>query len=91
MMEYYVERGTKEVHVAEMQSEIGKDLDLITKVSMMEIARDYDVNLHTETKLVEVCEDYFLVEKVSGQEKIDFDLGFVCLACELRHHLWKAW
>jgi 2,4-dienoyl-CoA reductase-like NADH-dependent reductase (Old Yellow Enzyme family)/thioredoxin reductase len=79
VMEYYAERGAKEVCVIEMQSEVGKDLDLITKASMMDIAREYGVKLHTETKLVEVGKDYFLVEKATGRDRIEFDLGFVCL------------
>ena len=79
VMEYYAERGAKEVHVVEMQGEVGKDLDLITKVSMMEIAKKYKVKLHLNTKLTTVKEQSFIVEKNGELEEISFDLGFVCL------------
>lgn len=79
VMEYYAERGAKSVHIVEMQSELGKDLDLITKVSMMEIARKYGVKIYLETKLIEVGPDYFLIENNEKKAKISFDLGFVCL------------
>lgn len=79
VMEYYAERGAKAVHIVEMQPELGKDLDLITKISMMEIARKYGVHMHVQTKLIEVGANYFIVEKNGKEAKISFDLGFVCL------------
>ncbi|MHC5249466.1 oxidoreductase [Enterococcus sp. LJL90] len=80
VVEYYAERGAKKVTIVEMQNQLGKDLDLITKLSMMEIVKDYGVIAHTETKLLEVCGDHFVVELPSGElENLYFDLGFVCL------------
>ncbi|MBP1046725.1 NADH:flavin oxidoreductase [Enterococcus sp. BWM-S5] len=80
MVEYYAERGAKAVSIVEMQPELAKDLDLITKLSMMEIVRDYDVNVYTSTKLMQVNADHFKVELPTGEEKeLFFDLGFVCL------------
>lgn len=80
VVEYYAERGAKKVSIVEMQGELGKDLDLITKLSMMEIVNDYGVHSYTSTKLMAVAEDHFVVELPSGEQKeLHFDLGFVCL------------
>lgn len=79
VVEYYAERGAKKVTIVEMQSELGKDLDLITKLAMMEIINDYDVKVLVETKLVQVNENSFLVEKNGEIIDLSFDLGFVCL------------
>lgn len=80
VVEYYAERGAKKVSIVEMQGELGKDLDLITKLSMMEIVNDYGVNVYTSTRLLEVKEDRFIVEKSDGKlEELSFELGFVCL------------
>ena len=79
VVEYYAERGAKKVSIVEMQGELGKDLDLITKLAMMEIVEEYGVEVHVETKLTEVKENSFLVEKDGELLEIPFDLGFVCL------------
>lgn len=80
VMEYYAERGAAKVSIVEMFPELGKDLDLITKLSMMEIVEKYQVNVHTSTKLTQVNENAFLVEDANGNMKeLSFDLGFVCL------------
>ncbi|MGC6768245.1 FAD-dependent oxidoreductase [Enterococcus sp. LJL51] len=80
VVEYYAERGAKKVSIVEMQPELGKDLDLITKLAMMEIVRDYDVQVYTSTKLTQVSKDHFTVELPNGEIKeLFFDLGFVCL------------
>ena len=79
VMEYYAKRGAKAVHLVEMQSDLGTDLDLVTKVSMMEIIREYGVRVDVHTKLLEVGEHYFRVEKDGKQKEIVFDLGFICL------------
>lgn len=79
VVEYYAERGAKKVSIVEMQAEIGKDLDLITKLAMMEIVEEYGVEVHVETKLMEVKENSFVVEKAGELVELPFDLGFVCL------------
>lgn len=79
VVEYYAERGAKKVSIVEMQGEIGKDLDLITKLAMMEIVEQYGVEVHVETKLMEVKESSFVVEKDGELVELPFDLGFVCL------------
>lgn len=79
VVEYYAERGAKSVSIVELQPEIGKDLDLVTKISMFDMMKKHDVKQYTSTALVEVCEDYFVVEQNGEQIKLAFDLGFVCL------------
>lgn len=79
VVEYYAERGANSVSIVELQSEIGKDLDLITKISMFDMMEKHHVKQFTSSALVEVCDNHFVIE--SNQEKmtLPFDLGFVCL------------
>lgn len=80
VVEYYAENGAKKVQIVEMVDQLGKDLDVITKLGMMEIVRDYNVEVHTSTKLMEVQKDHFIVENSDGQKlELPFDLGFICL------------
>ncbi|MDU5334083.1 FAD-dependent oxidoreductase [Enterococcus sp.] len=80
VVEYYAENGAKKVHIVEMVDQLGKDLDVITKLGMMEIVRDYNVEVHTSTKLMEVQKDHFIVENSEGKQlELPFDLGFICL------------
>lgn len=79
VVEYYAERGAKKVQIVEMQNEVGKDLDIITKLAMDEIIEKYQVAVHVETKLVQVKKHSFIVQKPEGIQELSFDLGFVCL------------
>jgi NADPH-dependent 2,4-dienoyl-CoA reductase/sulfur reductase-like enzyme len=80
VVEYYAERGAAKVSIVEMQRELGKDLDLITKLAMMEIVEKYKVNVYTSTKLTQVNKSDFLVEDENGcMINLNFDLGFICL------------
>jgi len=78
VVEFFAERKAK-VTIVEMMPMLGRDLDVITKVSMMSIIKEYNVNVNTSTALVEVASDHFKVKKGETQENIDFDYGFVCL------------
>ncbi len=80
IVEYYAERGAKKVTIVEMQPELGKDLDMITRVSMMQIVKDFNVEVLCSTMLKEVKADTFLVQFPDGEEKeLNFTLGFICL------------
>ncbi|MCB5953456.1 FAD-dependent oxidoreductase [Enterococcus sp. CWB-B31] len=79
VVEYYAERGAKKVSIVEMQTELGKDLDVITKLAMMEIVEEYGVEAYVSTKLMEVNESSFTVETDGKTAELSFDLGFVCL------------
>lgn len=78
VVEFFAERKAK-VSIVEMLPLLGKDLDVITKLSMMKIIKDYNVEVHTETMLVEVTSDHFKVKKNDKEEDLYFDYGFVCL------------
>jgi pyruvate/2-oxoglutarate dehydrogenase complex dihydrolipoamide dehydrogenase (E3) component len=79
VVEYYAERGAEEVSIIEMMPLLGKDLDMITRISMMKMVEEQEVNVHTETALTEVCSDRFKVKHGEQEFEIPFDLGFVCL------------
>ncbi|NLM68285.1 MAG: FAD-dependent oxidoreductase, partial [Enterococcus sp.] len=80
IVEYYAERGAKKVTIVEMQPELGKDLDFITKISMLKIVKDFEVEVLTNTMLTEVKESSFVVKKENGEiEELPFSLGFICL------------
>ena len=78
VVEFFAERKAK-VSIVEMMPMLGRDLDVITKVSMMSIIKEYNVDVNTSTALVEVASDHFKVKKGEKQENVDFDYGFVCL------------
>lgn len=80
IVEYYAERGAKKVTIVEMQPELGKDLDFITKISMLKIVNDFEVEVRTNTMLTEVKANSFVVKKEDGHmEELPFSLGFICL------------
>lgn len=79
VVEHYATNNAKEVSIVEMQEHIGKDLDLITKISMDEMMTKHDVNQLTQSQLIEVHNDHFLVKRNNEIQRLDFDLGFVCL------------
>jgi len=78
VVEFFAERKAK-VSIIEMMPMIGRDLDVITKVDMMSIIKEYDIDVNTSTALVEVTSDHFKVKKGDTEENIDFDYGFVCM------------
>ena len=78
VVEFFAERKAK-VSIVEMMPMIGRDLDVVTKISMMDIIKEYNVDVKTSTALVEVFSDHFKVGKGGHEENIDFDYGFVCL------------
>ncbi|MGM0240040.1 FAD-dependent oxidoreductase [Enterococcus sp. AZ103] len=80
VVEYYAERGARKVSIVEMQGTVGKDLDMITRLAMMEVIEKYDVEVHTDTTLLEVRGDNFLVKMPNGEEReLPFTKGFVAL------------
>lgn len=68
-----------DVTIVERISEVGKDLDIVTKIGTMNILKKHDVNIMTDTSLTEVKEDCFVVEKDGELLELPFDYGFVCL------------
>lgn len=89
VVEYYAERGAKKVTIVDMQKELGKDLDLITKQAMMEIVDKYEVAVYLESQLTCVNDQSFTVEREGEQVDLTFDLGFVCLGMKAEAPLMK--
>ncbi|QIQ20228.1 NAD(P)/FAD-dependent oxidoreductase [Zophobihabitans entericus] len=80
VVEYFSESKAKDVSIVEMQSVIGKDLDIIGRISMMTMMKENKVNQLVDTTLLEVKENSFLVKDKEGkQSELPFDYGFVCL------------
>lgn len=78
VVEFFAEKEA-EVSIVEMLPMLGRDLDVITKLSMMDIIKKNNVDVNTGTALVEVASDHFKVKKDNSEQKLDFDYGFVCL------------
>jgi 2,4-dienoyl-CoA reductase-like NADH-dependent reductase (Old Yellow Enzyme family)/thioredoxin reductase len=78
VVEFFAERGAT-VSIVEMMPVLGKDLDVITRLSMMTMLKEHNVDVHTNTALVEVTKDHFKVKYEDRITTLDFDYGFVCL------------
>ena len=70
--EYFANRGASPT-IIEMMNQIGRDLDPVTK---------------SQTKLKEVHENYFILEKENQEIKVPFDYGFVCLGMKAYNPLY---
>ena len=70
--EYFANRGASPT-IIEMMNQIGRDLDPVTK---------------SQTKLKELHESYFIVEKENQEIKVPFDYGFVCLGMKAYNPLY---
>ena len=79
VVEFFAERGTK-VSIVEKLPMVGRDLDVITKIAMMDIIKKYGVKVYTNTSLMEVKENSFVVELENKETaELKFDYGFICL------------
>lgn len=78
VVEFFAERGA-EVTMVERMPVVGKDLDHITRISMMTMLKERNVDVRVETSLMEVAEDHFKVSYEGEESAIEFDYGFVCL------------
>ena len=79
VVEFFAERGAK-VSIVERLPMIGRDLDFITKIAMLNIVKDKNVKVYTNTSLMEVKENSFVVELENKETtELKFDYGFVCL------------
>ncbi|TFI74820.1 FAD-dependent oxidoreductase [Carnobacterium divergens] len=87
VVEYYAERHAESVSIVEMQPTLGKDLDMITRISMMDIIQRHGVATYTETALTQVNEASFTVMQQGEEVDIPFDLGFVCLGMKAERPL----
>ena len=74
VVEYYANRGAQ-CTVIELTSVIGRDLDLISKISINNLMRDKNVCQMKDTKLIEVKPHSFVTDK----SEVPFDIGVICL------------
>lgn len=77
-IEYFAPRHA-DCSIVEMMPMIGRDLDPVSKNATKALVEDHQVKVYTETKLMEVREDAFVVERNGKVEELPFDLGFICL------------
>ena len=85
--EYFANRGASPT-IIEMMNQIGRDLDPVTKSQTKEMMEKHHVKQMTQTKLKEVHESYFIVEKENQEIKVPFDYGFVCLGMKAYNPLY---
>ena len=78
VVEFTAPKGA-DVSIVEMMPAIGKDLDPVSKNDITNLMKKYHVNQLTETALLEVKENSFLVKGAEGEYELPFDYGFVCL------------
>lgn len=78
VVEYFAERGA-EVTMIERMPVVGKDLDHITRISMMTMLEKRNVDVHVNASLMEVSEGHFNINYEGQDETLKFDYGFVCL------------
>lgn len=78
VVEFFAPRNAK-VSIVEMQPVIGKDLDPVTKVQTATLIEKHNVLELTNTALLEVKDNSFVVRRNGEEEELEFDYGFVCL------------
>lgn len=79
VVEYFAPKGA-DTSVIEMMPAIGAGLDPITKVSIADLMKKYDVHQRPSTALQEVKPDCFVVKNPDGEiEEVPFDYGCICM------------
>lgn len=79
VVEYFAPKGANTT-VIEMMPAIGAGLDPITKVSIADLMKKYDVHQRPSTALQEVKPDCFVVKNPDGEiEEVPFDYGCICM------------
>lgn len=79
VVEYFAPRGAS-VSIVEMMPIIGNGIDPVSKAGTFNLMDKYGVKQMTNTALLEVKADTFLVKNPDGaEEELPFDYGFVCL------------
>ena len=77
--EWCVNAGAASVDIVEMLPVIGRDLDLITRCSMLDMIARGGVKVHMGTRILSVEGQNFIVKTADNEESLPFDIGFVCL------------
>lgn len=79
VMEFFAPRGAQ-VSIVEMLPVIGNGLDPVTKCDILDKLEKHHVTQMTQTALLEVKKDCFMVKTPEGEtQELPFDYGFICL------------
>ena len=89
VVEYFAPRGA-DVSIVEMMPIIGNGIDPVSKTGTFNLMEKHGVKQLTNTALLEVKEDSFLVKNPDGtEEELPFDYGFVCLGMRANNPILK--
>lgn len=89
VVEFFASRKA-EISIIEMMSQIGRDLDPVTKNDMKSMMQKYHVAQLTDTALQEVRESSFLLKNADGAFELPFDYGFICLGMRAKGGLFET-
>lgn len=78
IMEFFAPRKAQ-VSLIEMMPVIGKDLDIVSKATVKEMIKKYNIDIHTQTALQEVQTDKFVAKYDGVVSEYPFDYGFICM------------
>lgn len=76
-VEFFTSRGAK-VIVIEENSEIGYDLDPISRCNLQHNLEKYEVGTYTNSRLIKVTNSEFTIEQAGETQTISFDYGYLC-------------
>ena len=77
--EFFAPKNAK-CSIVEMMPIIGNGIDPISKVGTFDLLNKYNVDLLSNTRLLEVKSNSFVVQLENGEiSELEFDYGFVCL------------
>lgn len=83
VVEFFAESCTPDkphtVRIVEMLPSIGRDLDMITKNTMLKMLKEHSVEAHVNTRLERVGEGYLECSCDGQSLRLDFDHAFICL------------
>ena len=68
-----------DIVLVEKLNEVGKDLDVITRNSMLSMLKEYDVEVKVSSALKKIDKKSVLVTEGNVDLEIEFDFAFVCL------------
>ena len=89
VVEYFAPRGA-DVSIVEMMPIIGNGIDPVSKTGTFNLMEKHGVKQLTDTALLEVKENSFLVKNPDGsEEELSFDYGFVCLGMRANNPILK--
>lgn len=83
VVEFFAESCTPDkphtVRIVEMLPTIGRDLDMITRNTMLKMLKEHGVEIHVNTRLERVSNDHLDCVCDGQPLRLDFDHAFICL------------